>query len=144
MLKIILIVEAIGKPDKRRHHRFVSFASVRLNGIVCFAKGKMHCFATLDKAELRRSIKRRQTASVFPVVVERHNTTQNEKGEKMKTTLSYGIIPETGKVSSGLGGRIRLKPDRICRITPLLWKRRRDKIGVFTIWIAQNAIVKNI
>lgn len=79
MLKIILIVEAIGKPDKRRHHRFVSFASVRLNGIVCFVKGKMHCFATLDKAELRRSIKRRQTASVFPVVVERHNTTLSVK-----------------------------------------------------------------
>ncbi len=113
MLKNILIVEAIGKPDKRRHHRFVSFASVRLNGIVCFAKGKMHCFATLDKAELRRSIKRRQTASVFPVVVERHNTTQNEKGEKMKTTLSYEIIPETGKVSSSLGGRMRIKHNHL-------------------------------
>ncbi len=110
MLKIILIVEAIGKPDKRRHHRFVSFASVRLNGIVCFAKGKMHCFATLDKAELRRSIKRRQTASVFPVVVERHNITQNERRKKkMKMNLSYGIILETGKVSSSLGVRMKMK-----------------------------------
>lgn len=31
----------------------------------------------------------------------------------MKTNLSYGIILETGKVSSGLGGRMKIKHNHL-------------------------------